>query len=76
MPPTSRPPPATDTAIQKSGRRTDDNGKAILQSVLSKLFKKEIGGRYSRSAAVVKTGKKVVLLYYLFTPLHAAELGL
>ena len=72
MPPTSHPPPATDAAIQKRGRTTDDNGNAMLESFLSKLFKKEIGGRYSRSAAVVKTGKQVVFVI-LFV--HAAARG-
>ena len=57
MTPTSRPPPATDAAIQKRGRKTDDNGNAMLQNILSKLFKKENSGKYSRSAAVGKMGK-------------------
>ena len=44
--------------IYKSANTTtDDNGNAMLKSCLSKLFKKEIGCRYSRTAAMGKTAK-------------------
>ena len=66
------PPPATDAAIKQRRRKTDDNGNTMLQSLLSKRFRKEIGWRYSRSAAVVKTEKCPFFQHYLFTPLHAA----
>ena len=37
---------------------TDDHGNAMLQSFLSKVLKKAIGSRYSRTAAMGKTGEK------------------
>ena len=46
----------------------------MLQSFVSKLFKNEIGWRYSRATAMEKRGKNVCFfLYCLFTRLHAAE---
>ena len=47
------------TAVWYHSRKTDDKGNAMLQSFLSKLFKKEIGWRYSRTAAMEKRGEKV-----------------
>ena len=65
----------TEPAQKKDRSKTDDNGNAMLQNILSKLFKKENSGKYSRSAAVGKMGKRSFLLYYLFTWLHATALG-
>ena len=33
--------------------KTNGNGNAMLPSFLAKLFKKEIGSRYSRTAAII-----------------------
>ena len=66
----------------KSMCKTDGNGNAMLQSF---LLKKETGSRYSRAAAMGKTGKKCLFFSiicsrcckdYLFTLLYAAELAL
>ena len=43
--------------------QTDDTGNAMIQSFLSKLFKKEIGRRYSRTVA--KREKKMGLIYII-----------
>ena len=48
----------------------------MLQSFISKLFKKETGSRYSRTAAMGKTGKKCFEKKKEFTLLRAAELEL
>ena len=42
----------------KAYTRTYDNGNAMFQSYLSKLFIKETGPRYARTAAMGNTGKK------------------
>ena len=63
--------------MQTQNHKTDDNGNAMLQSFLSKLFKEDIGWRYSRTAAMGNTGTKCLFFQdYLFTLLYAAELAL
>ena len=55
------------------------NWNIMLQSFVSTLFKKEIGLRYSLTAAMGKTLFSSFFFfckYYLFTQLHAAELVL
>ena len=52
---------------------TDDKGNALFQSYLSKLFEKDIGWRYCRTAARGRTGKKMFVFYWLFV--HAAVRG-
>ena len=51
----------------------DDNGNAVSQSFLSKLFKKETGWRYSRTAARGENGKS--LFFYVGLFVHAAIRG-
>ena len=41
--------------------KTDNNGNAMFQSYLSKLFKKETGSRYARTAAMGNTVGKSLL---------------
>ena len=59
-------------------RPMTDNGNAMFQSYLSKLFKKETGWRYA--LLYLRYGghgkKKMFFEDYLFTLLYAAELAL
>ena len=55
---------------------TDANGNVMLQSFVSRPFKKQIGWRYSRIAATGKTRKYFLFFHYSSTRLHAAELVL
>ena len=47
----------------KNKAYTYDNGNAMFQSYLSKLFIKETGPRYARTAAMGNTGKKCSFFY-------------
>ena len=53
--------------------KTDNNGNAMLQSYLSKLFKKETGSRYARTAAMGNTGFFVFVFLGLYV--YAAVRG-
>ena len=70
IPPTLRPPPPSMPRQKNAGVRPMTM-ETRLQRFLCTLFKKEIG-RYSRAAAMGKTGKKFVFLA-LFV--HAAARG-
>ena len=64
------PPSATDAAIPKRGRKTDYYENSMLQSIVLKKSKEDIGGRYPRSAPVVKTEQNGCFIYVLLN--HAS----
>ena len=53
--------------LNKHRPYTDANGNPMLRSFFSKLFKEEIGSRYTRTASIRKTEKKSCFLYIIFS---------
>lgn len=73
MPPTSRPPSATDAIMPKRGRKTDDSRNAMLQRFLPKLLKNENRRKILPFLSCGENGKKNSFLLVLY--IHAAAHG-